>query len=83
MINKIAKKLNIPQNEITSISIVRKSIDGREKPDIYFVYSENIYSFADAFVINELGLLHLKLINNYSKSEQKSGKTNLLLRRSL
>ena len=44
---------------------------------------QNIYSFADAFVINELGLLHLKLINNYSKSEQKSGKTNLLLRRSL
>lgn len=42
LINKIAKKLNIAKNEITSFSIVKKSIDGREKPDIYFVYSVDV-----------------------------------------
>ena len=42
LISKIAKKLNIPKTEITSLSIVRKSIDGREKPDIYFVYSVDV-----------------------------------------
>ena len=42
LMNKIAKKLNIPKNEITSLTIVRKSIDGREKPDIYFVYSVDV-----------------------------------------
>ena len=42
LISKIAKKLNIPKTEITSLSIVRKSIDGREKPDIYFAYSVDV-----------------------------------------
>ena len=42
LMGKIAKKLNIPMNEITSLTIVRKSIDGREKPDIYFVYSVDV-----------------------------------------
>lgn len=42
LMSKIAKKLNIPKNEITSLTIVRKSIDGREKPDIYFVYSVDV-----------------------------------------
>ena len=42
LISKIAKKLNIAKEEITSFSIVKKSIDGREKPDIYFVYSVDV-----------------------------------------
>ena len=42
LISKIAKKLNIAKDEITSFSIVKKSIDGREKPEIYFVYSVDV-----------------------------------------
>lgn len=42
LLNKIAKKLNIPKTDISSLSIVRKSIDGREKPNIYFVYSVDV-----------------------------------------
>lgn len=40
--NKISKKLKAPENDITSIQIVRKSIDGREKPNILFVYTVDV-----------------------------------------
>lgn len=40
--NKISKKLKISEDDIISVQIVRKSIDGREKPDILFVYTVDV-----------------------------------------
>ena len=34
--NKIAKKLKISPGEIKDFKIIRKSVDAREKPEIYF-----------------------------------------------
>ncbi len=45
--NKISKMLKISLDDIASFEIVRKSIDAREKPDIYHVYT------VDVFVKNE------------------------------
>lgn len=35
----LVKKLNVKESVITEFSIIKKSIDARKKPDIYFVYS--------------------------------------------
>ena len=35
----VAKKLRVKDNDIKSIKILKKSIDARKKPDIYFVFS--------------------------------------------
>ena len=37
--NAIAKKLNINPNDILSFSIIKKSIDARKKPDIFYILS--------------------------------------------
>ena len=40
--NKIAKKLKISPGEIKDFKIIRKSVDAREKPEIYFVYTVDV-----------------------------------------
>ncbi len=40
--NKITKMLKMSASDITSFEIVRKSIDGRDKPEIYFVYTVDV-----------------------------------------
>lgn len=40
--NKISKKLKVSETEILGCHIVRKSVDGRERPDIYFVYTVDV-----------------------------------------
>ena len=40
--NKILKLLKLQPSDIVSFEIVRKSIDGREKPDIYHVYTVDV-----------------------------------------
>ena len=39
---KIIKKLGIKGNDIRSISINKKSIDARDKNDIYYVYELDV-----------------------------------------
>ncbi len=39
IINAISKKLKLNTKSIIEYSILKKSIDARKKPDIYFVYS--------------------------------------------
>lgn len=41
--NKISKLLKLSPSDIKSFEIVRKSIDGRYKPDIYFVYLVDVF----------------------------------------
>ena len=36
--NKICKKINIKDNEIIDIKIFKKSLDARNKPNIYYIY---------------------------------------------
>ncbi|MBQ6814370.1 MAG: FAD-dependent oxidoreductase [Lachnospiraceae bacterium] len=40
--NKIEKLLKVKRDDITNFSIVRKSVDGRYRPDIYFVYTVDV-----------------------------------------
>ena len=35
----VAKKLRINSSDIKDYSILKKSVDARKKPDVYFVYS--------------------------------------------
>jgi uncharacterized protein len=39
LINYVVNKLRIPQKDIKSLRIYKRSVDARKKPDIYFVYS--------------------------------------------
>lgn len=41
--NKISKLLKLSPSDIKSFEIVRKSVDGRYKPDIYFVYMVDVF----------------------------------------
>ncbi|MBQ2872810.1 MAG: NAD(P)-binding protein [Bacilli bacterium] len=47
LIKAISKKIKINESEIKDISIVKKSLDARHKPDLYYVYE------VDAIVNNE------------------------------
>ena len=40
--NKICKKLTCHQKDILDIKITKKSIDARNKPNIYFIYEVDI-----------------------------------------
>ena len=40
--NKICKKINIKDNEIIDIKISKKSLDARNKPNIYYIYEVDI-----------------------------------------
>ena len=59
---KISKKLNILSSEIKDIKIVKKSIDARCKPDIYYVYE------VDILVTDEEKVLKYNKSDNIFKS---------------
>ena len=40
--NKICKKINIKDNEIIDLKISKKSLDARNKPNIYYIYEVDI-----------------------------------------
>lgn len=40
--NKVAKKLHIVPDEIEKISIIKKSIDARKKPELFYSYSVDV-----------------------------------------
>ena len=42
MANAIAKKLRVNASDISGYSILKKSIDARKKPEVYFVYSVSV-----------------------------------------
>ena len=42
LINKVCKKLNIKDIDIINIKISKKSIDARNKPNIYYIYEVDI-----------------------------------------
>ncbi|MDO5015020.1 MAG: FAD-dependent oxidoreductase [Clostridia bacterium] len=42
LINKAAKKLSIAKKDISSISIIKKSVDSRDKENIFFIYNVDV-----------------------------------------
>ena len=42
LLSKITKKLNLKNNKILGYKITKKSIDARDKNDIYFIYEVNL-----------------------------------------
>lgn len=42
LIHKIGKQLHIRKEEIKEIRIVRRSIDARKKPDVYYIYTVDV-----------------------------------------
>lgn len=56
----IAKKLKIKNSEIVSYNILKRSVDARKKPDLFYVYS----------VAVDVGNLENKLLQKFSKDNQ-------------
>ena len=56
--NKICKKLNINDKDILNIRISKKSLDARQKPNLFYIYE------VDIKVPNELELLNKNKFNN-------------------
>ncbi|MBE5903997.1 MAG: FAD-dependent oxidoreductase [Pseudobutyrivibrio sp.] len=42
LLSLISKKLRVKSSDITSWAILKKSVDARKKPDVYFVYSVSV-----------------------------------------
>ena len=57
----VAKRLRIKQADVTTVKIIKRSIDARKKPDLYFVYS------VCADVSNEK-----KVLNSFSRDKDVS-----------
>lgn len=51
--NKISKKLNINKNEIEDYKILKKSIDARDKNNIYYVYEVSLKLKDEEVVLNK------------------------------
>ena len=54
MIEKCSKKLRINSKEIKDIEIVKKSIDARKKPDLFYSYEVNIVVNSEEKIISKL-----------------------------
>lgn len=55
--SQIVKKLRISANDCKSCTIIKRSVDARKKPDIYYVYS----------VVVDLGNLESSVLKRFSK----------------
>ena len=42
VLDKVSKKLRIPKNDIVSYQLVKKSIDARDKENVFYVYEVDI-----------------------------------------
>lgn len=62
---KVAKKLNVKEEDIKSIKINKESIDARKKPEIYYIYE------VDCILINEELVLRKNKSNDILKIKEK------------
>ena len=53
--NNIAKKLHIKTSEVKDITIVKKSIDSRCKPNNYYVYEVDINVDNEDIILKKVG----------------------------
>lgn len=54
LIEKCSKKLRINYNDIKNIEIVKKSIDARKKPDLFYSYEVHVFVDSDEKIISKL-----------------------------
>ena len=58
LLSKITKKLNLKNNKILDYKITKKSIDARDKNDIYFIYEVNDgFKIVIAKMFNDLSFI--------------------------
>lgn len=71
ILNKIASKLNVKENDIKSYKIIKESIDARDKNNLFYIYE------VDVEVLNEDKILKNNKSNDILKSEEKEYKINV------
>ncbi len=77
LIEKISKKLRIKKEEIKSFSISKKSIDARDKNNIYYVYEVDIDILNEERVLRKNKSSDILKINNNSYKIEVKNKENL------
>ena len=63
LMEKAAKLLKIKENQILKLQIAKKSIDARKKPELYIVYSVDIWVDNEVKVIKKVNDNNIMLIN--------------------
>ncbi len=77
ILEKCAKKLKIKPVDIKSISIIKRSIDARKKPDLYYVYEIDIEVENELKVLTDVKSSDIFLKPIYKYNFQITGKTML------
>ena len=54
LLNKVANTLKINRSDVIDYEIIRRSIDARKKPDIFYTYSLNVTVRNEKQVLNKL-----------------------------
>lgn len=72
LIGKAASLLHIDETDIFSWQIVRKSVDARKKPDIYFIYTLDIEIRNEEQFLRQSGRRHTQGKNN-AQAQNKNG----------
>ena len=75
--NKIRKTLKLPQNQKLTYQIVKKSIDARKKPDLFFVYSCQVSCENESGIIKKVKNPSITFVKPKSYSFPSSGENIL------
>ena len=73
----ISKKLNINSSDINNIKIVKRSIDSRRKPNIYYVYEVDISVDNEEYLLNKYNSIDIFKTPNEDYKFKPSG--NMIL----
>jgi len=68
-----AKKLNIEETAITQLSIQKKSMDARKKPDLYYVYSVTCIVQAQEKVVKKCRSADVAIVNERAYAFEVTG----------
>ena len=74
---KSAKLLKIKKTQIRSMEIVKKSIDARKKPELYFVYSVNVVTEKDEAVLKKVRDKNIMSIQKKKYQPKVTGELSL------
>ena len=80
LIEKCSKKLRINSKEIKDIEIVKKSIDARKKPDLFYSYEVNIVVNAEEKIISKLISNDIFIVNEKKYEFKITGEKKLFKR---
>ena len=80
LIEKCSKKLRINSKEIKDIEIVKKSIDARKKPDLFYSYEVNIVVNSEEKIISKLISNDIFIVNEKKYEFKITGQKKLFKR---